>query len=60
MTRGPSFNPILGDVITQANGRPIQTASDLYSVLDKLTPGDTITLTILRRGNLLQVTLKTD
>jgi S1-C subfamily serine protease len=60
MSRGARGNIILGDVITQLNGRPIRTPSDLYSALDKLSPGDTVTLTILRGGQSVPMSIKTD
>jgi S1-C subfamily serine protease len=59
MSRGPR-GLLLGDVITGLNDRQIRTPSDLYSALDKLTPGDTVTLTILRAGKSVTMQIKTD
>ncbi len=37
------------DIITKIDGVKINTANDIYSVLEKHKPGDTITLTVFRR-----------
>jgi S1-C subfamily serine protease len=42
--RGP--RTVLGDVITQINDRPIKTAGDVFSAMDRLSPGDKVTLTL--------------
>jgi len=44
-----------GDVITAVDGQPIASMQDLQSLLQEETPGQTITLTILRDGNQQQV-----
>ena len=45
-----------GDVITQIDSTPIKTGSDLQEQIGRHRPGDTVTVTILRRGNLLTKT----
>jgi len=40
----------LGDIITAADGKEVQTASDLDAALDEHNIGDTVTLSILRGG----------
>ncbi|MDD6175238.1 MAG: PDZ domain-containing protein [Firmicutes bacterium] len=37
-----------GDVITAANGTKVQTFDDLFAVMDKMSPGDEMTLTVYR------------
>ena len=49
---------ILGDIITQADGRKITTADEWYSVLERHKPGDTIELTIWREGRAADVKLQ--
>jgi PDZ domain-containing protein len=39
-----------GDVVTQANGRPIKSASDLIDVLSRLKVGDRVQLVLQRSG----------
>jgi len=50
----------LGDVIIQINGKAIKSPSDLYSVLDHTTPGDTLDVTIWNNGTTKQVKIKTE
>jgi S1-C subfamily serine protease len=40
----------LGDVIVTLGGHPVKQAADLYSALDRSKVGETITVTILRKG----------
>ncbi len=43
--------PVGGDVITGINGKPVNRFEDLMSyLLDQTTPGQTVTLTVLRGG----------
>jgi S1-C subfamily serine protease len=42
----------LGDVITVIDGQQVSDGNDLLRVLDEHSPGDTVTLTINRRGEL--------
>ena len=47
-----------GDVITAINGQPVQVFDDLLAYLGRYaSPGDTVTLTIYRDGETLQVPL---
>lgn len=45
----------LGDVITGLDDEPIVTYGDLYNALDAHEPGDTVTLTVDRRGEIRTV-----
>ncbi len=45
-----------GDVITQIDSTPIKTGTDLQEQIGRHRPGDTVTLTVLRKGNLLTLT----
>jgi len=47
-----------GDVIVAADGRPVATVDDLISYFNGKQPGDTVTLTLLREGKEVQVTVK--
>jgi 2-alkenal reductase len=50
-----------GDVITAIDGVPVATFDDLLSyLLSNKSPGDTVTLTILRNGQTMDVTLTLD
>jgi S1-C subfamily serine protease len=40
----------LGDVITAVNGKPVLTTRDLALVLDELRVGDSVSLSLLRKG----------
>ncbi|RME83239.1 MAG: PDZ domain-containing protein [Caldilineae bacterium] len=45
-----------GDIITAINGQPLKTFDDLLAYLGRYTePGDTVTLTIVRDGEEMQV-----
>jgi len=41
----------LGDIITQINGEPVTDGNDLLRELDERAPGDTVKLTVNRRGS---------
>ncbi|MBR1929366.1 MAG: Do family serine endopeptidase [Paludibacteraceae bacterium] len=45
-----------GDVITQIDATPIKSGTDLQEQIGRHKPGDSVTLTILRQGNLLTFT----
>lgn len=45
-----------GDVITQIDSTPIKTGTDLQEQIGRHRPGDTVTITVLRKGNLLTMT----
>jgi S1-C subfamily serine protease len=44
-----------GDVIQQINGRDIRTAGQLFTILERHEPGDTVTLQIWREGSTTEV-----
>lgn len=46
--------PVGGDVVIQANGEPINTFDDLLITITEHSPGDVITLTVLRNGEQIQ------
>jgi S1-C subfamily serine protease len=39
-----------GDVVVAIDGQPVQSGNDLYAVLERYKPGDTVTLTYVRGG----------
>lgn len=45
---------LVGDIITEVNGKPIRTVSDVQSVIQDLKPGDTVTLTVWRDEKLAE------
>ena len=45
-----------GDVITQIDATPIKTGTDLQEQIGRHRPGDSVTLTILRKGSLMTFT----
>lgn len=49
-------NIFLGDIITMVNGKPVETVHQLAVLLDELQVGDTVALTLLRKGK--RVTLE--
>ena len=44
--RRPRIIP--GDVIQAVNGKPVKSSDQLYSALERLKPGDEVTLTLYR------------
>jgi Lon-like protease len=48
----------VGDVITAIDGRPVQLASDLQAATDKAVAGQTVTLTVVRGDQQLQVPIQ--
>jgi serine protease Do len=56
-TRGVAV-PVGGDVILAIDGQQILTGEDLSSYLTRTSPGDTVTLTILRDGERMQVEIE--
>ena len=46
------------DVITAIDGEPIETADDMFTVLERLSPGDACTLTVWRAGDVRKRTVK--
>jgi len=48
-----------GDVITQINGEPIHNSADLFNVLNKSNPGDTVDITLWNNGTVRHVQVQT-
>jgi len=58
--RGSTRTPegfVPGDIITHVGERPIDNSGDLAAALQRYSPGQTITLTILREGQAMKVEL---
>ncbi|MCG8424183.1 MAG: trypsin-like peptidase domain-containing protein [Proteobacteria bacterium] len=53
--RGPSGGWILGDIIVAMSGVRVLDANDLYRLLDQHKVGDKVPLTIVRKGQRLEV-----
>ena len=49
-TRARDGNIVAGDVITAINDEAVNTVDDMLTVLEKNTPGDTVTLSLWRNG----------
>ena len=47
-----------GDIITEINGKKIESAQDLQQVLVRCNPGDWLKLSIIRAGNKMEIKLK--
>ncbi len=50
--------PVGGDVVLEAGGEPITNFTDLLTAVAFRQPGDTVDLTVLRRGEQLQMTVE--
>jgi S1-C subfamily serine protease len=50
----------LGDVITNVNGRAIKSGADLLAAMDRVRPGDLVTMTVLREGAPQEVQLRAE
>jgi PDZ domain-containing protein len=48
----------VGDVITAIDGRPVQLASDLQAATEKAVDGQTVTLTVVRGDQQLQIPIR--
>ena len=59
---GDNGSIVLGDVITAIDGEPVVSVSQLQARLDDFKPGDTVRVTVSRRGHdtTLQITLLRD
>ncbi|MFM7029619.1 MAG: S1C family serine protease [Micrococcales bacterium] len=59
MAKGPAEKAGLkkGDVVTEFNGKPVATASDLTADVRAEAPGSKVTLTVLRAGTTLKITV---
>jgi S1-C subfamily serine protease len=59
--RGSSRGPngiTLGDIIQAIDGQPVHTEEDIYRILDRHKAGDVVKLTILRNGQLAEVSIE--
>jgi len=57
--RGGFGRPVVGDIIQEINGRTIKNSGDIFTAMDHVKPGDTITVTLYRDGKTRQVTVVT-
>jgi S1-C subfamily serine protease len=64
--RGRAVRPLgfpgslpFGDIITQINGEPIHNSADLFNVLNKSNPGDTVDVTLWSNGATRHVQVQT-
>lgn len=48
----------MGDAITAVDGKKVNWLNPLLDELEKHQPGDTLRLTIIRKGNQMQVTVR--
>ena len=46
---------VLGDIIVGVDGKPVASSKDLYNLLEARKVGDTVTLSIIREGQQLDV-----
>jgi S1-C subfamily serine protease len=46
---------IYGDIVKQVNDEPIKNSNDLILALEKLNPGDTVSLNLLREDDLISI-----
>jgi S1-C subfamily serine protease len=53
--RAPDGSLILGDMILAIEGRPVRNRDSFYSALQRYSVGDTVTLTVLRDGENIEV-----
>jgi S1-C subfamily serine protease len=49
-THAPDGTTQLGDVITAINGKTVKSGNDVYTVMDHIQPGETVTLSLWRDG----------
>jgi Lon-like protease len=49
----------VGDVIVEANGKPVQTPGDLRSAMESVKPGESVTFVVRRSGGRQEVRLAT-
>jgi S1-C subfamily serine protease len=56
--RTPDGSIEIGDIITGIDGRPVEDGNDLLRVLDEKEPGDSVSLTLNRRGETRTITVQ--
>jgi len=54
--RGSMRNPRVADIITDIDGVPMKTADDLIAYIQSKNVGDTITITVYRNGEMVELT----
>jgi S1-C subfamily serine protease len=57
-TRDRGGRSVIGDVITEIDGKPVRSRSDLQGRLGSYKPGDTVTLTLWRDGKTRTATVR--
>jgi S1-C subfamily serine protease len=60
MQQVPDGKFIVGDVIVQADGKPVSTRDQMYAILEKHNAGDEIALVLWRAGKTREVKIKLD
>lgn len=55
--RDDSGRPIIGDIIIAINGKRIHNGVDLFAIMETLSKGDTITLTVLKNPGVEEYTI---
>lgn len=53
----PRGRVVLGDVITKIDSAPVKNSDDLFRIMDRHEPGDTVTLELLREGQSVSVSI---
>jgi S1-C subfamily serine protease len=56
--RGPKGEVIAGDLITGFAGRPVVSLDDMLDALERHQPGDTVKLSLMRRGKPLELQVR--
>jgi len=59
-SQSPDGSTVLGDVITAINGHPVKSGNDLFTQMDHIHPGDSLTLTLWKDGVTRSVTFNAD
>ena len=49
----------LGDIVTQINSKPVKTPADVFTIMDHITPGDTVDVTLYNNGETRHVKIAT-
>jgi len=53
MTRVPNGQVVIGDIVQKIDDTPVRTSDELFLALDKHKPGDQITITLWRQGQII-------
>jgi S1-C subfamily serine protease len=57
MQEAPDGRMLVGDIIQQADGKPVRTVDELFAALERRRGGDTLRLTVLREGKTQELTV---